>query len=365
MKTRCPKCHTVFRITQEQIGAHAGKVRCGQCRTVFNALNDLIGERRIPAAASAPAAKPRPEPMFVDASPRTITEFHAPPRKEVPADPLLPRFGDSPAPARPGGIPARPSAFSRKEALSAPSDARIDDDLDDGIEFDSFEPQVKDLSEDIRIGPASVAEEEGFADSPGDLASDPGIDPIIPRVSADMPGYSKWAEGVMVPPLEIAAEKSPRWPFRLAAAALVLTLAGQSLFHFRGELAIAMPSLRPALETMSLALGDPLPLPRHADLVSIEASDLQTDPARGNLLVFNATLRNRAHYGQAWPSLILSLTDTQNTEIARRVFTPQDYLPAKNAANPVFSGDSDFAVRLWIEAVNLAAVGYKLSFFYP
>ncbi|GHU34671.1 hypothetical protein AGMMS50256_28610 [Betaproteobacteria bacterium] len=126
-----------------------------------------------------------------------------------------------------------------------------------------------------------------------------------------------------------------------------------------------MPSLRSTLETFSHAFGAPLPLPRHTEQVSIETSDLQTDSARGNLLVMNATLRNKASYGQAYPSLELSLTDTQDTVIARRVFSPQDYLPAKTAANPVFSGNSDVAVRLWIDAVDLAAAGYRLFVFYP
>jgi predicted Zn finger-like uncharacterized protein len=305
MKTRCPKCHTIFRITQEQIGAHAGKVRCGKCRAVFNALDDLIGER-------LPAVSPAPEPMFVDDSPQTITEFVSP----------------APAP--------------KPQAPASPQDSWIGDDSGDGVEFDRFEPRVSPPSEDIRIEPAA--------------------DPLDEAPAPEIGG--EWLEGFLAPSAKNFAEK-PRWPFRLAAAALATLFAGQALFHFRGELAIAMPSLRPALETLSLALGDPLPLPRHADLVSIEASDLQADPARGNLLMLNATLRNKARYGQAWPSLELSLTDTQDTVIARRIFAPQDYLPAKSAADPVFSGDSDFAVRLWIETLNLGAAGYRLFVFYP
>ncbi|MDR2451859.1 MAG: zinc-ribbon domain-containing protein [Candidatus Accumulibacter sp.] len=319
MKTRCPKCHTIFRITQEQIGAHAGKVRCGQCRAVFNALDDLIGER-FPTAAG-----PEPEPMFVDDSPQTITEFVSPPQ-----------------------------AFSpKKQAPASPPDSRLGDDPGEDIEFDRFEPRVGFVTEDIRIEPA--APEEGkSADSPDEAeAPDPET------------GYDEWLAGSFLAETSAGGSGRPRWPFRLAAAVLTALLAGQSLFHFRGELAISMPGLRPTLETLSLALGDPLPLPRHADFVSIEASDLQADPARGNLLMLNATLRNKARYGQAWPSLELSLTDTQDTVIARRIFTPQDYLPAKNAVDSVFSGNSDFAVRLWIETVDLGAAGYRLFVFYP
>ena len=42
MKSRCPNCQTVFRVTPEQLRARAGKVRCGQCQAVFNALDSLL-----------------------------------------------------------------------------------------------------------------------------------------------------------------------------------------------------------------------------------------------------------------------------------------------------------------------------------
>jgi glycine hydroxymethyltransferase len=38
MRTACPLCSTVFRVTPEQLRVRAGKVRCGQCQGVFNAL---------------------------------------------------------------------------------------------------------------------------------------------------------------------------------------------------------------------------------------------------------------------------------------------------------------------------------------
>lgn len=41
MYTRCPACHTYFRVTSEQLGVARGKVRCGECRTVFYAPSSL------------------------------------------------------------------------------------------------------------------------------------------------------------------------------------------------------------------------------------------------------------------------------------------------------------------------------------
>ena len=100
-------------------------------------------------------------------------------------------------------------------------------------------------------------------------------------------------------------------------------------------------------------------------MVSIESSDLQSDVARGNLLVLNATVRNRAGYAQAYPSLELALTDTQDNAIARRIFAPEEYLPVKLKSDQPFPANSDIAVRLWIEAKEIPAAGYRLYVFYP
>ena len=44
MRTRCPDCGTVFRVTPEQLRIKLGKVRCGQCQFVFNAFDTLIAD---------------------------------------------------------------------------------------------------------------------------------------------------------------------------------------------------------------------------------------------------------------------------------------------------------------------------------
>jgi len=40
--TKCASCGTTFRVTQQQLQAHNGKVRCGTCMTVFDGLQALV-----------------------------------------------------------------------------------------------------------------------------------------------------------------------------------------------------------------------------------------------------------------------------------------------------------------------------------
>jgi predicted Zn finger-like uncharacterized protein len=70
--TRCTHCHTVFRITAEQLQAHGGKVRCGRCLQIFDGMVALapdapeISQPVAPAAPiSAPSAALPEEPVVV------------------------------------------------------------------------------------------------------------------------------------------------------------------------------------------------------------------------------------------------------------------------------------------------------------
>lgn len=195
------------------------------------------------------------------------------------------------------------------------------------------------------------------------LAKSSGL--IVPRETTEIPGYSKWAEGVMSSSALPSHGKASNGPFVFVALLLMLALAGQLVFHFRSELAVAAPGMRPVLEVLSETLGTDIPLPHHVELISIETSDLQADPAHSKLLVLQATLRNRAAYEQAYPLLELSLTDTLDNAIARRVFQPAEYLPPQNPPDQAFPANADIAVRLWVEAKEIAAAGYRLYVFYP
>lgn len=188
---------------------------------------------------------------------------------------------------------------------------------------------------------------------------------VAARETTEMPGYNKWAEGAFTTPVSVSAPaEKPVWPFVLAALLLAIMLAGQIGHHYRAELAVTAPSLRPLLEAGCAAFDCDIPLPRHVDLVSIEASDLQVDPAQGGALTLSATLKNRAAYAQAWPLLEITLTDVQDNAVLRRVLQPADYLPPK--VDPtVFPPNGEAGLRLWLEAKDTVAAGYRLYVFYP
>lgn len=358
MKTCCPSCKTIFRITPEQLKARAGKVRCGQCRTVFNALDALLEDARDTSAerrAASHAAPTHDRPIHAPVH----SPAHAPARGTLSAS--TPAALTSAADATP--VPAAP------EPTTARAPSPVDDpavrilleptQVSSGLRA---EPSLQTASEAApepppgAATPMSEAEAQAFAKTAGLIA---------PRDITEVPGYDKWSSGIIAESPMPPAGKPLRWPYAAVSLILLLALLGQLAFHFRGELAIRAPAARPALEVFSRLLGAQIPLPRHSELLSIEASDLQTDPAHANLLTLNATLRNRAAYAQAFPSLELTLTNTDDNAVARRILSPADYLPERLKGSPSFAANTDIAVRLWIETREIAAAGYRLYVFYP
>jgi hypothetical protein len=75
-------------------------------------------------------------------------------------------------------------------------------------------------------------------------------------------------------------------------------------------------------------------------------------------------LRNSAGFAQDWPHLELTLTDTADRAVVRRVLSPADYLPA-GAPSATFDAASEHSVSLLIDPADSGAGGYRLYVFYP
>lgn len=354
---RCPDCQTTFRVTPEQLKARGGKVRCGKCRSVFNALDTLVDEGREmvpPPVVEEPVAavdvQPTDENLSGSATAESAVISVLPPVPE-PADTeadaaetLVPPEAESTPAAAPHAVTAEPEALALESAHQSPVEPRF---------ASPFLTPVAD--------PGNPP-----ADAPVAATDDAAQGSV--RETRELPGYSKWAERVVAGTEATAIAEPPgnsRWPAVLFSLLLLLGLLGQATYHFRSEIGARVPESRPWLLEACAALGCSVPLPRQTDAISIEGSELQADNARGGLLVLQASLRNRAAFAQAYPALELTLTDTQDRMVSRRVLMPVDYLTAGIDAAGSFAGGSDLAIRLWIDARESGAAGYRLYVFHP
>jgi predicted Zn finger-like uncharacterized protein len=155
--------------------------------------------------------------------------------------------------------------------------------------------------------------------------------------------------------------------YGLAIAALVLLIAGQAIFHFRDSIAAHWPPARPVLEGFCNAAGCSVRPLRDAAMsyLSIDASDLQADPAHRGLLILTATLRNRAAWELSYPHLELTLTDSQDRVVVRRALAPVEYAGGTADLTRGIAPNGEVAVKMFIDASATAQAGYRLYMFYP
>jgi hypothetical protein len=163
-------------------------------------------------------------------------------------------------------------------------------------------------------------------------------------------------------------EKHARWRgvvWGVGIVVLCLLLAAQSAYFLRNQVAAYYPDTKPLLTLLCRVLHCKVELLANADLIKLESSELQSAPEQPGGVTLIASLRNLAPYRQAYPSLELTLTDSANQPLARRQFTPADYLPQKIKPETGMPSQDELPIKLTLELVGLEAVGYKLLVFYP
>lgn len=329
MLTRCPECATHFRVTAEQLKLRAGRVRCGECQNVFNALDTLIEEPSVVVASPvviAPPAPPDPEQNAPFAEEFTVTPAPTFDSPDVPTD----ESGET-------------EWQHRAEPAEAPADVRV--------------AQIPDPEAEAPTTPAE----------PGILAVAPIIGPSD-ETQAPTPPSQNFSPREPASWEEAFTEAPPpprRWPWAVGTMLALLVLGVQALLMYRVEMAVLWPESRPILVGTCQMLACEVSLPAKVAMVGIEASDLHPDTAQKGRLALTATLKNRAPFSQQFPHLELTLTDTADKAIVRKVLPPADYLPGTVAITNGMVPNADVAVSLTLDAGELPASGYRLYLFYP
>ena len=164
----------------------------------------------------------------------------------------------------------------------------------------------------------------------------------------------------------LLAPESPRrfpWLSLIGSMLAIGVLLAQATWFYRNQIAAKFPDAKPYLEAACAQLDCRIEPPVDPQAISIESSDLQAEPGSRSVLVLSAVLRNRASFDQDLPLLELALTDAQDAALARRVLKPADYAPGTRKAS--IAAGAEHQVRLYIDAGQLKANGYRLYAFYP
>ena len=166
--------------------------------------------------------------------------------------------------------------------------------------------------------------------APNDIPSDTNISSAqVENIIAAQPGPSYLNDTVEKTKTRPQyAVKRRVWLWGLGSLLLLLLIGLQSLYFLRNEIAIYYPDLKPYLVQACQQLSCSINLPKQIEYIIIDDSDMQEDVDHPGLVRFSSTLINNGTHILAYPNLELTLTDTDEKPVLRRIFKPAEYLPA-------------------------------------
>lgn len=354
--TRCPACGTMFRVVADQLKISEGWVRCGHCADVFDATLYL-------QPWTAPGSSPEPEDQ-VDPAPESEYDPEAEPETAIMEDSEMSgewgqlegsrRFEDSLEASPPPAAPDVQSAASGYD-----------------------DSEVSDFHTDLQRFAAGVgrAGEGDFEDSSDGIAAEVSAAAQAARgVPSTNSGTSDFERSEHEDPLSVPgfvrqarrrafwSSNSMRTALAMLALLLGILLMAQLALHERDRLAAARPDLQPLLQRACDVVGCQLAPVRRIDAIVIDSTALVR--RLGDFYSFDLVLKNTASTPLALPALELSLTDTRDQVIARRVFLPEEW-PDSPSLLPAH-GSVSVSLRLALalgDATPMA--GYRALVFYP
>ena len=149
----------------------------------------------------------------------------------------------------------------------------------------------------------------------------------------------------------------------LLGLALLLSLLGQIVFHERDRLSAANPELKPLLLAFCGVLNCTLSPLRKIEAITIDSSSfikLQEDSYR-----LNFTLKNTAITALALPAIELTLTDSLDQPLVRRVFLASELGVKSETLAAGIEWSASLAVAVTPAVLPRPVTGYRLFTFYP
>ncbi|PKO25495.1 MAG: hypothetical protein CVU35_03775 [Betaproteobacteria bacterium HGW-Betaproteobacteria-8] len=314
--TSCPQCDAAFYVTPEQLAAHRGEVRCGKCEHVFNALDRLA-----------------------EVEDEEIVEAIAP------------------------IAPAEPEYIPEESSTPLPEEPSVADDIEIIAEHD--EP---DFAEEPEFQVAPSEEDEPASDDFGTPEPTPpeSATPVFNITDFSVPASASILSPTMMDDAaknKIGRSKKSgfvKFLIFLFIVVLIALILAQAVYYLRSDIAARWPQTRPYLEQACELVQCKVELPKNANLIAIDDSDLQEDVDRQGLIHLYSTLINNAEFSQAYPLLELTLTDTNDKPLLRRTFKPEEYLAAGADIKRGFSAKEEISIKLSLLVSEETVSGYRL-----
>jgi predicted Zn finger-like uncharacterized protein len=311
--TRCPACGTMFKVVTDQLKVSQGWVRCGHCAEVFDASAHLLPRDMSSLSAPTATLAPAPEP---------------PPEFDRPTEPQSLPMADPPVePARQEWAPAR--SFADRAPLR-PSSPGWEEAQDSAADFDParWKRAQQERQHDPLELPAEPLPEAPLPRQPAMVSQAIEDDSSFAYSDVDsgMPGQAVQHDVSFVREARRKAfwrKPLTRLTLLLLSLLLLATLVAQWAVQQRDMLAALEPRLLSPLQALCGPLHCEIRPPRHIEALVIDSSTFNRVAPDVYRLSF--TLKNTGVATLEMPSLEVTLTDTQDQAVVRRILSPAQF----------------------------------------
>ena len=425
--TRCTACGTLFKVVADQLKISEGWVRCGQCAHVFDAQANLVDAGAItPPVVSASAQAPiTPKSIALSADSikatglktfgssapaddfallqdwqpidsqqpisRGDTQLQSAPTMPASVD-LIPSdssnfssgFDRTPSPPVSIQLPDSQGSIAPDSRAFKPGLLRDADEIDSDVgpsttswassDYASQQPGIVGIPQGASISrsaePTTLNPSGASTPQPISLPSEPaGINTTEPSTQPQpTPGFVKQAQ-------RAARWRSPWMRLGLALLALLLlaALTLQVALQDKDRIAATYPQAKPWLEQLCAQAGCRIEPFKRIESIVIDSSSFnrinKNNPqleASTQSYKLGVALKNTGNLAVALPHIELSLQDTQDQPIVRRVLSPADLGASLDRLQP--AQEMAGTLTLQIPTSQLAGSrinGYRVLAFYP
>ncbi|QHE94106.1 DUF3426 domain-containing protein [Pandoraea fibrosis] len=378
LATRCPHCHTVFRVVADQLKLRDGLVRCGNCREVFDGRVYLCDP---PSDASDDASTGAAE--TTSATGTALVEDASLADAVATSDIGAPDVaGESLAATSPSPVPEPAQSLA---SISPPAN---ESSASGAPSASSGRPPVPEMLTPTAIAALLGSPDESRAQmhhGPGRYIDD---DPTVLAAPTAQNTSIPRSEPPMSPTLTGQPQRpgAARVIWRVLLTLAILGLIAQWAWIERAAVIDRVPALRGVFAAIGRPMHVTIAPPRQPDMIQISSVTLVTDEATagdtadtsdttasaasaspGNAVPMTLTvfIRNQADYALAWPSLELTLSDLEGKPVVRRVFAASDYVTDSALREAGLASRNERTIRLRLSAQAALASNYRVLAFYP
>ena len=381
--TRCPNCKTAFHIGTAQLDAAGGKVRCGSCLEIFDAKEHFVIEQThmFDGTSQESATEVELEENLEDEGPIILGDYDPNAAPSISREQVQQSLGDDDIPslvldaelddegkqALIKDVLDTVEALEKLDALEELESLDTSnpiDDLEEEQENENKEEEGQTTDQDpnddqrqqwdvgafddeLSSQPSQDNVAESFEDSPednledekmdttvveDDLDEEPEDDALIAERLDDLEDEELDSDDValsseyFIDPdsARYRSQQDSHWGWKLAAASLLVAIAGQLLF-WQPEMLREHAWFRSASETLCNALPcEPKP---YLDINRIDvAGFIEPKLDLDNALTAYIELRNRAEIEQGFPNIEIRFVDVRGRVLRSRILTPKMYL---------------------------------------